>query len=211
MKVELFDTDSGSFMKYGYIVMREPDYWLDCSGEYLDWLEEFKRRAREAGLLEYFSENIARPTKEGAQQTEFDQKQAAVNNFILKMLQLPDWDDSTKESWQDDLRNTQEFDKTPTSILLERIKESLDVDESIRDFVMANKRPLGRQYAAGELNHEWDNIKMVSAHTPDHVYHFGAWRLACDLDLPKVQGLYAESLPGMPSIEAVKKALEDDR
>ncbi|PWI69884.1 hypothetical protein PCL_00796 [Purpureocillium lilacinum] len=206
LEVECFTTASGSFIKYGYVVMRKPDVELSCSEDYLNWFHGFRKCASDAGLLGHFDGKAARP-KQGPQRNEFDQKQAALNNFILETVEADYLGGYSKKNWQDDPRNTQTFDQTQTSVILQHVKDSLDGDAPLEEFATNYRSWYNCEWAISQLNDEWDNINAIRANTPDYFYHFGAWSLANEYDLHRIRNFYVKSAPKMPSIEEVKQAL----
>ena len=208
LRVECFKTDSGSFMKYGYIVMRKPTAMLCRSKGYLKWFQELRKCASDADLLEQFN-GIARSKSQGEEQDEFDKKRAALNRFIFETIGEDYRRGYSSGEWQDDLRNSPNFDQIATSTILQRVKHNAIDDELLREFATKYKQNYNCEEAISHLNAEWDNLKLIRTTTPDYFYHFGAWNLANEYNLTEVRQFYAKSLPKMPSIEEVKQALQD--
>ncbi|KAK4093478.1 hypothetical protein Purlil1_1812 [Purpureocillium lilacinum] len=209
LEVEHFTTASGSFIKYGYIVMRRPTPELSCCDEYHNWFQELRACASDAGLLDHFNGKAVRPMLGAVHhQDDFDQKRAAMNNFIFETVGENYWGGYSKEKWQDDPRNTQTFERTATTIILQRVKESFNGDAMLQDFVTDYDEINDPKEAVTMLDQEWANVNAVLADAPVHFYHFAAWGIAKDYDMTRVRRLYVESLPQIPSIEEVNEALK---
>lgn len=208
-KVEYFETASGSYMKYDFVVMRNPNILLqDDAKEYLRWLRQLEECASEAGLRRVFEGKALRSWVPGESQNNSDMRQAALNHFVLESIaaHARSFD---KDTWRNDTRNTQDFSSTATPTLLERIKEKFLRNDLVATFGMSLPSKYTTAEAIGSLNYEWDNLKEVEGEVPDGLYLCAAWSFGITFDLESIRDIFAESFPRMPCITAVKAVLEE--
>ena len=211
VEVEYFKTASGSFMKYGYIVMENPEFGLRHACDYLSWLQNLKDCAANAGLLALLEGKAVRPSTPGVQQEAFDKKQAALNNFIVGSTDEKLGFYSIMEHWQENTKNTHPFNKTKTSEVLEALKDMFCRDSLFEEFATTfrdrDDDDDNASDAIERLNDEWDNLKELAPDAPDMLYYCAAWSLMNDYDLFQLR--YVFYLPsGRTSVASVRRVLE---
>ncbi|KAL3957520.1 hypothetical protein ACCO45_008098 [Purpureocillium lilacinum] len=206
--VEYFHTGSRTFVKYGFVVMPKPDLDLVLADDYFKWLQELKKCASGAGLLEHLDGTAVRPPRRGTQQEAFDKQRAAMNNFIFASMDVPTRR-YYREAWLKNKKSSGEFDKIPTAQILQRIREGLEFRPLLAEFTATHLSGLHVPDAIKKLHGQWDNIRALRPEVPDGLYLCAVWSLAGTYRMRTIRKLFCESFPWMPSVGTVRTKLEE--
>ena len=193
-KVECFDTAPETFIKYGFVVMQKPCLELLRADDYFKWLQELKKCAKDAGLMEHLDGTAVRPPTRGTQQEAFDKQRAAMNNFIFASLDVPTRR-YYRKAWLKNKKSSGEFDKIPTAQILQRIREGLEFRPLLAEFTATHLSGLHVPDAIKQLHDQWDNIRARRPERPDGLYLCAVWSLAGTYCMRAIRERFGESCP----------------
>ncbi|GJN75390.1 hypothetical protein PLIIFM63780_009402 [Purpureocillium lilacinum] len=219
LEVEQFKAESGSWlMKYGDVLMRRPIFCLCSPRDYLRWLRDVKGCANDAGLLGHIEGTAIRPSAAGEQQSAFDKKRAAMNNFIYRSLNLGPHSGG-KEEWIQTMWSLPQhldappgtapnFDTAETLRVLECAKDSVRSDNFFHEIL---RNPFHKKTdingAIDELHYNWDNLKEFYPRLPDHAYVGMALSLAQWHGDDFFEELFLRTIPLVPSAHDIRRFL----
>ncbi|KAJ6438436.1 periplasmic binding protein-like II [Purpureocillium lavendulum] len=181
LKVEAFEPTTGmKLLRYGGVIMRQPEVRLLWACDYLKWVRDLRKCANDAGLLGHFDGTAIRPSAPGAEQKVFDETQQAMINFVAWSLDdfIMDEEGNTRAELLQAFRLVLESGSGVTApMLVGYIKQIVLCKSQLQSalFKVPNGDHGDLEDAITSLNYAWDNLKEFEAETPDWIYVAAGW------------------------------------